>query len=176
VSPTVALGYRIGWPATSDSAGNLARAKFCTSVACPGLPQRVLARYLEHGGYDRYLRQLRAEIRRDRDRFRAAIAEYFPTGTRVSNPQGGVVLWVQLPEHVDGLALFHHALAKRIGIAPGLIFSAKAGYRNYIRLAMGAGWSPRVQQALQRLGELVARTTRNNAGVTTPVRQGERHD
>lgn len=157
VSKSIALGYRIGWAVSPEFAADLARAKFCTSVACPGLQQRVLARYLETGGYDRYLRQLRHEVVIDRDRYRNVIAEHFPPGTRVSCPDGGVVLWVQLPAGVDGLTLFHHALAERIGIAPGLIFSAKGNYRNYIRVAMGAGWGERVVDGIARLGALAGR-------------------
>lgn len=154
VSKTIALGYRVGWAASAEYAGEIARAKFCTSVACPSLQQRVLARYFESGGYDRYLGQLRRELLIDRDRYRDAVVEHFPRGTRVSNPQGGMALWVQLPPHCDGLALFRHALAERIGIAPGLVFSAKAGYRNYVRLAIGAGWNGRIAGALRQLGAL----------------------
>jgi DNA-binding transcriptional MocR family regulator len=157
VSKTIALGFRIGWAVSPEYAEDIARAKFCTSVACPGLQQRVLARYFESGGYDRYLRALRDELMVDRDRYRDVIAEHFPAGTRVSKPSGGVVLWVQLPRGGDGLALFRHALARRIGIAPGLIFSAKGGYRSYVRVAMGAGWNERVAQALAQLGRLAGR-------------------
>ncbi len=154
VSKSIALGYRIGWAVSPEYADDIARAKFCTSVACPTLQQRVLSRFFESGGYDRYLRQLREELAVDRRRYREAVAEHFPSGTRVSDPAGGVVLWVELPEQVDALALFQQALDERIGIAPGLMFSAKGDYRNYVRLTMGAGWSPRVERALGRLGAL----------------------
>lgn len=154
VSKTIALGYRIGWAVSPAYAADLARAKFCTAVGCPGLQQRVLARYLEDGGYDRYLRQLQEALAVDRDRYRDAIARWFPSGTRVSDPDGGVVLWVQLPDGLDGESLFRRALDQGIGIAPGLIFSAKAGYRQYVRLSLGAGWTPAVEEALRRLGGL----------------------
>ncbi len=90
VSKSIAIGYRIGWAVSADYAADIARAKYCTSVACPGLQQRVLARYFESGGYDRHLRALREELRVDRDRYRDAIASHFPAGTRVSKPDGGV--------------------------------------------------------------------------------------
>lgn len=154
VSKTIALGYRIGWAVSPELAGELTRAKFCTSVACPGLQQRVLARYFDSGGYERHLRQLRAALAVDRDRYRDAIARSFPPGTRVSDPAGGVVLWVQLPDGCDGGALFRRALDRQIGIAPGIVFSAKAGYRQYVRISMGAGWSGAVQDGLERLGAL----------------------
>ncbi|MEZ5551199.1 MAG: PLP-dependent aminotransferase family protein [Pseudomonadales bacterium] len=155
VSKTIAMGYRIGWAVSAELSPDIARAKFCTSLACPALLQRVLARFLETGGYDRYLRQLREQLIVDRDRYRDAIIRHFPEGTRVSNPEGGVVLWVQLPETVDSMDLFRHALAEKIGIAPGLIFSAKGDYRNYVRLTMGAGWDGHIEDALHRLGKLL---------------------
>lgn len=162
VSKTIAMGYRIGWAVSAEYSADIARAKFCTSLAAPVLQQRVVARYLETGGYDRYLRQLREQLIVDRDRYRDAIIRHFPEGTRVSNPDGGVVLWVQLPERVDSMDLFRHALAEKIGIAPGPIFSAKGDYRNYVRLTMGAGWDEQIESALHRLGKLLG--TRKRSG------------
>lgn len=162
VSKSIAIGYRIGWAVSPEYARDLARAKFCTSVACPSLQQQVLARFLEGGGYDRHLRRLRETLLVDRQRYRDTVCHAFPAGTRVSNPHGGVVLWVELPEAVDGLALFHRAMAEGIGIAPGLIFSAKADYRNFIRLAMGTGWNDEIEAGLVRLGRLAARVAAQN--------------
>ena len=85
-----------------------------------------------------------------------AIARYFPAGTRVARPPGGVVLWVELPRNVDGAELFRTALASRIGIAPGVVFSAKADYRNYIRISCGLPWTPTLERAIEKLGRLVA--------------------
>jgi DNA-binding transcriptional MocR family regulator len=73
----------------------------------------------------------------------------------VTRPAGGVVLWVELPSAVDGAELFRTALASRIGIAPGLVFSAKADYRNYIRLSCGMPWSKTIESAIEKLGKLV---------------------
>jgi DNA-binding transcriptional MocR family regulator len=66
------------------------------------------------------------------------------------------VLWIELPGGVDGGELFRTALASRIGIAPGLVFSAKADYRNYIRISCGMLWEPPVERAIEKLGRLVA--------------------
>ena len=72
----------------------------------------------------------------------------------MSSPAGGVVLWVELPNGVDGVELFHAALEHGIGIAPGIIFSAKADYRNFIRLSAGVQWTPAIEKALRMLGRL----------------------
>ncbi len=120
------------------------------------MQQRVLARYYASGGYDRYLRGMRREIAANAHRFVDAIARYFPPGTRVARPAGGIVLWVELPAGVDGTELFRKALASRIGILPGAVFSPKAEYRNYIRLNCGLPWTPTIERAVEKLGRMVA--------------------
>jgi DNA-binding transcriptional MocR family regulator len=156
VSKTIALGYRIGWAVTPSFHTDISRAKFYSSIASPTLQQRVLARYYASGGYDRYLRGIRASLASNSQRFIEAIARYFPEGTRVTRPAGGLVLWVELPRNIDGAELFKTALASRIGIAPGIVFSAKGDYRNYIRLSCGLPWSGTIERALEKLGRLVA--------------------
>ena len=157
VSKTIALGYRIGWAVSPQFHAEIARAKFYSSVACPTLQQLVLARYYASGGYDRYLRRVRTTLAAQFAAVRSMRSRrYFPAGTRVARPPGGVVLWVELPRSVDGAELFRTALASRIGIAPGVVFSAKADYRNYIRISCGLPWTPTLERAIEKLGRLVA--------------------
>jgi len=154
ISKSVALGFRVGWVVAPRYTTDLVRAKFCTSVATPTLQQHVVARYLGEGLHDRHLRRVREELAANVQRFTDAIAAAFPPGTRVSRPRGGVVLWLELPQDVDGLSLFHAALAHRIGIAPGLIFSAPGRYRNFIRLSAGVALGGEVRRAIDVLGKL----------------------
>ena len=160
VSKTIALGYRIGWAVSPLFHADITRAKFYSSVACPTLQQRVLARYYASGGYDRYLRRVRASLAANLQSYIDTIARAFPEGTRVTRPAGGLVLWLELPRNVDGAELFRNALASRIGIAPGVIFSANAEYRNYIRLSCGLPWTATIERALEKLGRLVSATAR----------------
>jgi DNA-binding transcriptional MocR family regulator len=157
VSKTIALGYRVGWAISPTWARDIQRAKFFTSVAAPTLQQRVLARYFSSGGYDRFLTGLRRMLAESAERFLDAIATTFPAGTCVARPAGGMVLWVKLPAGIDSMELFRKALECRIGIMPGIVFSAKAGFRNYIRLNYGCGWSADVAAAIDTLGCLVRR-------------------
>ena len=159
ISKTVAIGYRIGWAITPRYATEIARAKFCSSVACATLQQDVVARYLRASSHERHLRRVRENLRANVERFTDTIARDFPGGTRASHPRGGVVLWVELPRGCDGVELFHAALAHRIGIAPGIIFSATGAYRNFVRLSAGVRWTPEVEKALNLLGKLARRQT-----------------
>jgi DNA-binding transcriptional MocR family regulator len=156
VSKTLALGYRIGWAVSPQFHEDITRAKFYSSVACPTLQQLVLARYYASGGYDRHLRRIRATLCTNAQYFLDAIARYFPPDTRVGRPAGGIVLWVELPRDIDGAELFRTALASRIGIVPGIVFSAKADYRNYIRLNCGLLWTNAIERAVEKLGRLVS--------------------
>lgn len=160
VSKTIALGYRVGWAVTPTFHSDIARAKFFSSVASPTLQQLVLARYYASGGYDRYLRRVRTTLAANSQSVVDAIVRHFPSGTRVVRPSGGIVLWVELPAGVDGIELFRTALASRIGIAPGVVFSAKAEYRNYVRISCGMLWGPTIERAIEKLGRLVAAAAR----------------
>jgi len=161
VSKTIAFGYRIGWAVSPQFHTEISRAKFYSSVACPTLQQLVLARYYASGGYDRYLRRVRSALAVNSQLYINGIARYFPDGTRVAQPPGGVILWVELPRNVDGAELFRTAAASSIGVAPGVVFSAKADYRNYIRLSCGLPWTPTLERAVEKLGRLVAGMARN---------------
>jgi DNA-binding transcriptional MocR family regulator len=156
VTKTIAFGYRIGWAVSPQFHADISRAKFYSSVACPTLQQLVLARYYASGGYDRYLRRVRSTLAVHSQHAINAVTRFFPEGTRVAQPPGGVVLWVELPRNVDGAELFRTAAASRIGVAPGVVFSAKADYRNYIRLSCGLPWTATLERAVEKLGRLVA--------------------
>jgi len=67
-----------------------------------------------------------------------------------------MVTWIELPASVDGTELFRTVLASRIGIAPGMVFSAKTDYRNYIRMNCGLPWSSTIEHAIEKLGRLVS--------------------
>ncbi len=158
VSKTVALGYRVGWAVSPSFASGISRAKFSSSVASPTLQQHVIARYFASGIHDRHITRVREMLAKNVRVFRRAILDEFPEGTRVSLPAGGVVLWVELPADVSGREMFAEAMARRIGIAPGSIFSARGRYENFVRLSAGIEWTDAVASALRTLGRLAGRT------------------
>jgi len=155
-SKTLAPGYRVGWIAPGKYLTQVKRLKFSNSIAASTPTQMAMAAFLESGGFDRYLRSLRRTYRDLVERFQIWIGEQFPEGTRVSRPLGGHVLWVELPEGVDSMKLHQDGLERGLSIAPGPLFSPTERYRNFTRLNCGVPWSPRVEQGLEELGQLVA--------------------
>ena len=152
---SLAPGYRIGWVAAGRFAQKIERLKLMTSL-CASMPaQAAIADYLKHGGYDRHLRKLRYALEGQQANMLAAIARHFPAQTRVSQPSGGYFLWLELPEQMDALKLFHMALAQGISIAPGPIFSPTRRFGNCIRLNYGSPWHEDAERAMETLGRII---------------------
>ncbi len=155
-SKNLAPGYRVGWVAAGRYAEQIHRLKLMTTIS-PSIPaQAALADYLQQGGYDRHLRKLRETLEHQQQLMLNAIAKYFPHNTRVTRPNGGYFLWVELPEQVDSLQLFSMALAQGISIAPGPIFSATRRFRHCIRLNYGYAWNKEIDDAMAVLGRLIS--------------------
>jgi DNA-binding transcriptional MocR family regulator len=155
-SKTVAPGYRIGWVLPGEYRDRVIEKKQLVSAATASLPQMAMAEFLHTGGYDRNLATLRRHYGEQVRKMRSAVAEHFPEGTRVSEPQGGFVLWVELPAGTDAWELFRQAMETGISVTPGSLFSSSGKYRNYLRLCAGHPWDDRIADAVKTVGNLAA--------------------
>lgn len=168
---TVAPGYRIGWIAPGRHFLKTQALKFRTSVACPMLQQEVLAQFIADGGYDHHLRRLRAALKTQADQMADAVARHFPMGCRLSIPQGGLMLWIELPRHVDSREVFTLARLEHIGVAPGAAFSTSRRFDHFIRLQYGDPWSPELEAAMRKLGQIVGRLAERVPTASHPTRR-----
>ena len=150
-SKTLAPGYRVGWIAPGRFKERVVQLKALLNVASSSPVQLAIAEFLTNGGYDHHLRRIRRIYARQTALLREAVARHFPAGTRVSRPEGGYILWVEMPEGFDSFTLYEAALREGIGIAPGTIFTLGDRYGNCFRLN-AAFWSERTEQALETLG------------------------
>ncbi len=162
-SKTIAPGYRVGWLLPGAYHDAASAAKQALSVATATLPQLAIADFLDSGGFERHLRRLRRQYRDQVEHMRDAVARALPQGTRATAPQGGFLLWVELPAGVDGLALYHEALRAGVRIAPGRLFSTGGEYDRCIRISCGLPWDPTVAEAIQRLGDAAHRLARDHS-------------
>jgi DNA-binding transcriptional MocR family regulator len=159
LSKTLAPGLRIGWVSAGRFQERIVALKLAESVAVPTLPQLTAAEFLENGGYDRHLRNLRRHVARQVEDLRQLVTEHFPEGTRLSQPRGGHLLWVELPGGTDAVALSRRALAAGISVAPGPVFSARRSrFKNFLRLNAGFPANERIQKAVKTLASLMRET------------------
>lgn len=153
-SKTLSPGVRIGWIIAGRHQQAIQRLQtFSTHSAC-SLTQMGVAAYLENGGYDRHLRSIRQEYRKNLTAFQLAVQCYFPEGTQLTRPNGGFILWVSLPARVNTKDLHAKALERGVSIAPGLIFSNTEQFNHCIRLNCALPWGREAERALRVLGEL----------------------
>jgi DNA-binding transcriptional MocR family regulator len=99
---------------------------------------------------------MRNALKKQLAHFLRAIAEYFPENTRVSAPKGGLCLWVELDNRIDGMELFEQAKGKNISIVPGSLCSATKNFRHCIRLNFGSPWTEKSEKGVQTLGEIIS--------------------
>ena len=152
-SKTIAPGYRIGWAIAGRYQADMERLKMIMNIAPASPSQLALAEFLATGGYDHHLRSFRRIHARNISQMADAVARYFPVGTRMTHPEGGFILWVEMPEGIDALKLYHRALERQISIVPGPLFSLSSKYSHHIRLS-AAQWNERIEQGIKTLGEL----------------------
>jgi DNA-binding transcriptional MocR family regulator len=153
-SKTLAPGLRVGYIAPGIWYDRVIALKRSRTLASATLPALAVADLVRNGGYDRHLRAMRRALRDRVQRVRGAVADAFPAGTAVSRPEGGFVLWVELPRSVDTLQLFVKARAAGISVAPGALFGPSGGFEHYLRLNCGHPWSPRLGRAIETLGRI----------------------
>jgi DNA-binding transcriptional MocR family regulator len=153
-SKTVAPGYRIGWVAARRYVEGVLERKLAITLTGPALPQVALAEFLSTGGYDSHLRRLRRTFESTVGQMARVIETTFPHGTRVTRPQGGYLLWVELPRSLRSRDLFERALEQGICFVPGDIFSASGRYGNCLRLSCGHAWNSSTEQAVAKLGKM----------------------
>ncbi|WP_310734298.1 aminotransferase-like domain-containing protein [Ideonella livida] len=153
-SKTLAPGLRLGWVEGGRWAAQVQRLKAALSGGHTELLEWAMADLLEQVHHEPALRQLRSQVAQRMDLARRLVASSFPAGTRVTSPEGGFILWVELPGGLPALELHEAALRERICIAPGAMFSSSSRYDHCLRLGLGRGWGPAEQQALQRVGQL----------------------
>ena len=133
--------------------------KYVNTSATASLPQMAIAEFLLNGGYDHHLRKMRRFFSTQMQLMSEAVSRYLPAGTKATRPDGGMCLWVELPEKVSALKLYDRALAAGIGIAPGPLFSAKQRFQNFIRLNCGNPWSDAIEQAIRTVGQIAGEMT-----------------
>jgi len=152
-SKTIAPGYRVGWVLPGRFRKKVLEIKATTNVCTASPSQMAIAEYLRQGRMERHLKRLRRALEKQMDTMQFHLKRYFPTGTRVTHPTGGAVLWLELPRSIDSVDLSYKARAQSIGIIPGVVFSTQDKFSNYIRLSCGAPWSEKLREGLEKLGK-----------------------
>jgi DNA-binding transcriptional MocR family regulator len=155
-SKTLAPGLRLGYVIPGERfSRKIQRLKAGMTICTSTLDQHLVSEFLAGGGYERHLRVLRGALKKQTLRTALAIQNHFPEQTRLAVPQGGSLLWVQLPAEVDGLDVYQRAFDRHIAIIPGAVCSNSKHFSNYIQVSCAMPFSRKVDAALGALGAMV---------------------
>ncbi|MEG0928271.1 aminotransferase-like domain-containing protein [Chryseobacterium sp.] len=155
VSKTLAPGYRVGWVAPGKFKDKIIRQKLVQTVSSPSLFSDVIADFLEHGRYDHHLRMFRKKLYANYLQIQKSVTQYFPDNTKISEPKGGFMLWLELDKRICTEDLYDEAVNQKVNFAPGRMFSQYNQYQNCMRLNYALEWTDRVESDLEKLGKMI---------------------
>jgi DNA-binding transcriptional MocR family regulator len=157
VSKSLAPGCRVGWCIPGRFKEQVINIKMMHTISSATPTQAAIAHFFETGRYDLHMRNLRKALHTQCLRYTQAIATHFPADTKISRPQGGYALWIELNKNINAFELYQAAIAQNISIAPGQIFSTDARFTNFIRISFGIPFDDMVEESFRVLGGLVER-------------------
>jgi len=150
-------GLRVGFlVAEGPIYDRLVQFKRVNDLATSTLIQRALEVYVTVGRYQSYLRRSCQIFHKRRDAMLSAIERYLPTGIRLDPPQGGLFIWLQLPENLSSESLLPLAWEEGVDFSPGNgFFSDGMDGRNWLRLNFVAQAPDQIEEGIRRLGRAV---------------------
>jgi DNA-binding transcriptional MocR family regulator len=135
LSKTLSAGLRLGWVINARYTNDIQKQQFIYTIGVPAITQTVAAIYLKEGNHERHLRGVRKILKNQLLELKNMILKYLPPGTKISSPEGGFLLMVELDKKLDSLELYKACLDEKISIIPGIIQSPSDRFNNYIRLS-----------------------------------------
>ncbi|AOY93301.1 2-aminoadipate aminotransferase [Cupriavidus sp. USMAA2-4] len=151
LAPGMRLGFVIAPP---ELHFKLCQAKQASDLHTPSFTQRIAYETIRDGLLERHIPTIR-ELYGKQCRFMLdSLARHMPEGVRWNAPEGGMFIWVELPEGLDSMALLEQAVQRNVAYVPGAPFYASNPRRNTLRLAFVTVSPERIEQGVAILGEL----------------------
>ena len=157
-SKYIAPGMRLGAAAVRNPLllRKMVIGKQSADVHSPLLNQAIVDAYLREGLMPAHLQRICGDYRRQLDAMLAGF-DHFPTGTTHTVPQGGLFVWAELPEGVDGLKAFDAAIEAGVAFVPGTHFYPDGGHLNTLRLNFSMCEIPTIEEGMRKLGQVIAK-------------------
>jgi DNA-binding transcriptional MocR family regulator len=155
-SKTIAPGLRIAYLAgDEEKISKIAVVKQGTDLQTNTFGQYLVDEYLESSRYDHHRDILRQTYKHRRDCMLAAMAKYFPDSVLRNHPNGGMFLWVKLPEHCNARGILLKCLERKVAFVPGQEFYSDGSGENTIRLNFSNATPENIEEGIKRIGEVL---------------------
>lgn len=160
-------GLRIGWlAAPKEMADRLARFKQIADYSTSMLLQAAFHEFCRNGAMADHLQTVKENYRRRRDTMLSAMKRCFPAGVRWTKPEGGLLIWVELPEGTSADVVAREAGARGVIVSPGDLFFVDGGTGRHLRLTFAQSGEKEISQGIRILGDAIRKSGRGkSAGV-----------
>ncbi|MEB3196499.1 MAG: PLP-dependent aminotransferase family protein [Candidatus Sericytochromatia bacterium] len=156
-SKVLAPGLRVAYAVVPDAIMNkLLPLKQGNDLHTSAFAQMMVAEFLATGRLEAHLAHLRAEYARRRDLMLAAMDAHFPAWCQWTRPEGGLFIWVTLPNGVLAAPLLEEAVSRqKVAFIPGSAFYPHGGGENTLRLNFSNASEEQIQEGIKRLGAVI---------------------
>jgi len=152
-SKMVAPGLRNGWVVLPEElVKHFDKAKQATDLNPNNLTQFVLNHYLTHNDLDRHLNAVRKKYAEQYGFMKEVIERYLPEEVSMTNPSGGMFIWLTLPEGVSSLDLVKETMKRGVVFVPGNSFFTDGSGQEYIRLNFSNAHFPDIEKGIKIIG------------------------
>ncbi|MGD2178520.1 MAG: PLP-dependent aminotransferase family protein [Anaerolineae bacterium] len=169
--PGIRVGYLVAQPRLIE---RLVTMKQSTDLFTSSLMQRALAEYLERGHLEAHVETIRRVYRERRDAMLAGLARYLPKEAYWTSPQGGLCLWLTLPESISAAQLYLSAIDHGVAFAVGSVFFPQNPAGSSLRLNFAAHSPAQIDEGLRRLGRAVREQMRGSSVASSVQTRGTR--
>jgi 2-aminoadipate transaminase len=177
-SKIVSPGVRLGWIcAPTEIMQKLIVAKQASDLHSNYLAQRIVHQYLQDNDLDRHLAKIRGAYQMQRDAMIEMIQRYLPEEASYVEPEGGMFLWLTLPEGYSALELFEYAARLKVAFVPGEAFYLDGSGKNTLRLNFSNSDEAKIETGMERLGQalksyLAEQKKKYHQHVNAPIHAG----
>lgn len=163
-SKTLAPGLRVGYVVASKTViRKLVLMKQAADLHSSTINQIAIQHVAVHG-FDAQVAKLHGVYKHRRDRMLEALAKYMPEGVHWTKPEGGMFVWVTLPEGMDGASLLAASIdSEKVAFVPGKAFFADGTGANTLRLSYSCANDEMIDEGIKRLGRLIRAHTKSAA-------------
>jgi len=152
-SKIVSPGIRLGWIVADDETmHHLITAKQASDLHTNILTQMIVHRYLTGYDVENHLEMIRNMYKMQRNCMIEMIKKYFPDNVKYTEPEGGMFLWVTLPEGISSFELFEKALDENVAFVPGEAFYSDNPELNTLRLNFSNSNMEKIEEGIKRIG------------------------
>jgi 2-aminoadipate transaminase len=155
-SKIVSPGMRLGWiVANEEIMEKIIIAKQASDLHSNYFTQRVVHQYLIDNNVNEHIEKIKEMYRKQRNMMVSMIEEHFPENVKYTKPEGGMFLWVTLPEGLSSMDLFELAIKENVAFVPGQAFYADGNGANTLRLNFSNSDEEKIEEGIKRLGKTI---------------------